>query len=68
MKTVEIEMSRKNLALFQFLLEGYGRVAAMTTIDAHIARVRITIMPDFKEEVFEIIAQIAKIAACRRIS
>jgi len=49
MKTMEIEMSRKNLALFQFLLEGYGRVAAMTTIDAHISRMRLTIMPEFKE-------------------
>ena len=53
---------------FDNVPEAEYSVPALTTIDPHIARVRITIMPDFKEEVFEIIARIAKIVACRRIS
>ncbi|MDI9570031.1 MAG: DUF4911 domain-containing protein [Pseudomonadota bacterium] len=64
---MDLEMSPRDLALFQFLLEGYGRLASITTIDPRLARVRVTIMPDFEAEAVEILARLSEVIACRRI-
>ena len=41
------QLDRKNIALVQFIIEGYGEMAAVTTIDPKKAIIRISIIPDF---------------------
>lgn len=36
-----LRLPRQNLALLQFILEGYDRIFAVTTLDAHAAVVQI---------------------------
>ncbi|MDQ1278461.1 MAG: hypothetical protein QG555_1504 [Thermodesulfobacteriota bacterium] len=50
MKTIDLQLSRKDLVKLQFFLEGYERIGAITTMDPHIAIVRIMVMPDFQED------------------
>jgi len=60
MVAVDLQLSRRTLAIFQFLLEGYDGLATVTTIDPDAARVRIAMAPEFKEEVCIIIEEIGK--------
>ena len=41
------KLDRKNIALVQFIIEGYGEMASVTTIDSKKAIIRISIIPDF---------------------
>jgi hypothetical protein len=41
------QLDRKNIALVQFIIEGYGEMASVTTIDSKKAIIRISIIPDF---------------------
>jgi hypothetical protein len=56
MKVIEkrLQMPRKTLVLFQFIIEGYERMATISTLDPHTAIVQIFIMPDFLDEMTEI--------------
>jgi len=44
------ELRRNNIALVQFLIEGYGRMAIVSTIDSRRALLQVMIMPDFVVE------------------
>lgn len=48
--TKYLQLPRKNLALFQFLLEGYEGMASVETLDPHSGVVQIRILPDFLKE------------------
>ncbi len=43
-------LRRENIALAQFIIEGYERLATVSTIDAHQALIQVMIMPDFAAE------------------
>jgi len=49
------KLQRKDIALVQFLIEGYEGLATVTTIDSRQAAIQISIMPDFVQEVTGII-------------
>ena len=40
-------LERKNIVLVQFIIEGYGEMATVQTIDPQEAIIQISIMPDF---------------------
>ncbi|MFA6413942.1 MAG: DUF4911 domain-containing protein [Syntrophales bacterium] len=56
--TIHLRLSRKDLVLLQFLLEGYERLSSITTIDAREAIVRIIIMPDFQDDFHIILSEL----------
>lgn len=60
METIYLKLSRKNLVLLQFLLEGYERLSSITTIDPTEAVVRIKVMPDFQTDFKEILSELDK--------
>jgi len=41
------QLERKNIAVVQFIIEGYGDMATVTTVDSRKAVIRISIVPDF---------------------
>lgn len=41
------QLDRKNIVTVQFIIEGYGDMATVTTIDARQAIIRISIMTDY---------------------
>lgn len=41
------KLERKNIAVVQFIIEGYGEMATVTTLDSLKAVIRISIIPDF---------------------
>ncbi|HNY49070.1 MAG TPA: DUF4911 domain-containing protein [Smithella sp.] len=45
------QIERKNIVTVQFIIEGYGRMATVSTVDIQKAIVRISIMPDFLPEI-----------------
>ena len=45
------KLKRNNIVLVQFIIEGYEGMATVTTIDPHAAIIQISIMPDFIQEV-----------------
>ena len=56
--TIYLKLARKDLVKLQFLLEGYERMSAITTIDPREAIVRIMIMPDFEDDFKIIISEL----------
>lgn len=50
-----LKLSRKNLVLLQFLLEGYEGMAMVTTLDDRLAVVQVFILPDFLQETLDIL-------------
>jgi hypothetical protein len=56
--TIHLGLSRKDLVLLQFLLEGYERLSSITTIDAREAIVRIIIMHDFQDDFHVVLAEL----------
>lgn len=44
------QLERKNIVLVQFIIEGYGEMASVTTIDPRKAIILISIIPDFISE------------------
>ncbi len=40
-------MERKNIAPVQFIIEGYGEMATVSTVDSRRAVIRVSIIPDF---------------------
>ena len=49
------KLKRKDIALIQFIIEGYEGMATVTTIDPQIAVIQIAIIPDFVSEMKNII-------------
>ena len=41
------KLKRKDIALVQFIIEGYEGMATVSTIDSHAAIIQISIIPDF---------------------
>jgi hypothetical protein len=41
------KLKRKDIAIVQFIIEGYGKMATVTTMDSHAAIIRISIIPDY---------------------
>ena len=41
------KLKRKDIAIVQFIIEGYEGMATVTTIDPHTAIIQISIIPDF---------------------
>ena len=41
------KLKRKDIAIVQFIIEGYEGMATVTTIDSHTAIIQISIIPDF---------------------
>ena len=50
-----LKLQRKDIALVQFIIEGYGEMATVTTIDSRVAIIRISIIPDFISDMTDII-------------
>ena len=44
------QLERKDIALVQFIIEGYSRMATVKTVDSRLAVIQISIMPDFNSE------------------
>ena len=44
------QIERKNIVTVQFIIEGSGRMATVSTVDFQKAIVKISIMPDFLQE------------------
>lgn len=49
------KLQRKDIALVQFIIEGYGEMATVTTIDSLVAIIQISIIPDFISDMIDII-------------
>jgi len=45
------KLNRHNIAVVQFLIEGYEGMATVSTIDPHTAIIKISIIPDFTSEI-----------------
>jgi hypothetical protein len=48
------KLKRKNIALVQFIIEAYEGMAGVTTMDPHLAVIRVSIMPDFYQEIINV--------------
>ena len=46
-----IKLNRHNIAVVQFIIEGYEGMATVSTIDPHTAVIKISIMPGFISEI-----------------
>ena len=49
------KLDRKNIVLVQFIIEGYGEMAAVKTIDPRTAIIQISIIPDFISDMNDLI-------------
>jgi len=49
------KLDRKNIVLVQFIIEGYGDMATVKTIDPQAAIIQISIIPDFISDMFDLI-------------
>ncbi len=45
------KIKRNRIALVQFVIEGYEGMATVTTINPHAAIIQVSIMPDFIQEI-----------------
>lgn len=44
------QLERKNIVLVQFIIEGYGEMATVKTLDPQTAVIQISIIPDFMSD------------------
>jgi hypothetical protein len=54
------KLKRRDIALVQFIIEGYEGMATVTTIDTHAAIIQILIIPDFLSDMSDIIDYLKK--------
>jgi hypothetical protein len=52
------KLKRKDIALVQFIIEGYEGMATVTTIDPHAAIIQISIIPDFISDMSALISDL----------
>jgi hypothetical protein len=45
------KIKRNNIAVVQFIIEGYEGMSTVTTMDPHAAIIQVAIMPDFLQEI-----------------
>jgi DNA-directed RNA polymerase subunit F len=55
-----LKLKTKDIALVQFILEGYEGLATVTTIDRRLAVIQVAIMPDFESEMICILESLKK--------
>jgi hypothetical protein len=48
------KIKRNKIALVQFIIEGYEGMATVTTMDPHTAIIQVSIMPDFLQEMINL--------------
>jgi hypothetical protein len=41
------QIEREDIVVVQFIIEGYGEMATVSTMDSRMAIIQISIMPDF---------------------
>ena len=56
-----LRLQRGDICRFQFILEGYEGLVSVTTEDPLEARLRLSIAPDFREDVDAILLDLLKI-------
>jgi hypothetical protein len=49
------KLKRNNIILVQLIIEGYEGMASVTTIDPHAAIIQVSIMPDFLQEIINLL-------------
>ena len=49
------KLKRSNIAQVQFIIEGYEGMATVTTIDPHAAILQVSIVPDFLQEIINLL-------------
>ncbi|PKN77166.1 MAG: DUF4911 domain-containing protein [Deltaproteobacteria bacterium HGW-Deltaproteobacteria-10] len=49
------KLKRSDIAIVQFIVEGYEGMATVTTLDPHTAVIQIAIMPDYVEEMINLL-------------
>ncbi len=54
------KLNRQNIAVVQFIVEGYEGMATVSTVDPHAAIIKISIMPDFISEINGLIDDLKK--------
>ena len=62
-----VALKRSDIFLFQFILEGYEDLVTVTTEDPRIAMIKLSISPDFGDDVDAILFDLRKIIAFREI-
>lgn len=45
------KIKRNNIAVVQFIIEGYEGMSTVTTMDPNAAIIQVAIMPDFLQEI-----------------
>lgn len=48
------KIKRSSIAPVQFIIEGYEGMATVTTIDPHAAIIQVSIIPDFLQEIINL--------------
>lgn len=48
------KIKRNKIAIVQFIIEGYEGMSTVTTIDPHAAVIQVSIMPDFHQEIINL--------------
>lgn len=49
------KIKKSEITLFQFIIEGYEGMATVSTIDPHEAIIQVLIMPDFMEDMLNLL-------------
>ena len=49
------KLQRKDIAIVQFIIEGYEGMATVTTMDPREAIIQISVMPDYIQEILNIV-------------
>lgn len=49
------KLQRKYIAIVQFIIEGYEGMATVTTMDPREAIIQISVMPDYIQEILNIV-------------
>jgi transcriptional regulatory protein LevR len=52
------QLKRKNIAIVQFIIEGYEGMATVSTIDPKVAIIQISIMKNFASTIENVIADL----------
>jgi len=58
LQTRILKLNKKNIALLQFLLEGYEGICSVSTVDSQAALVSVSAMPGFESTMEKILSQL----------
>ncbi len=53
-------IKREHIAPVQFIIEGYDGMSTVSTMDSQEAIIKISVMPDFTEEIRHLISELKK--------